>query len=126
MRHRRAILVLVASLVTGLSSVWAQDRLAVEDPRPLMLAALEAPSGEAHGILTGARADAIRARFNAAGPILIDVRTERRLTQAGCSRLVVSFHQDGVRLPGTPGPRRQVLDIGINYCRDGLPPRSSK
>jgi hypothetical protein len=126
MRQRIRILVVVQSAVMGMSSVWAQDRLAVEDPRPLMLAALEAPSGEAHGILTGTRADAIRARFNAAGPILIDVRTERRLAQAGCSRLVVSFHQDGVRLPEPPDPRRQVLDIGINYCRDGLPPRSTR
>jgi hypothetical protein len=29
-----------------------------------------------------------------------------------------------VQLPGVPAPRRQTIDFGINYCRDGLPPKS--
>lgn len=114
------------SLASGLSTTLAQDRLAVEDPRPVMLAALESPSGTAHGLLVGPRAEAIQARFKATGPILIDVRTDRRLAQAGCSRLLVNFHQDDVQLPGPGSPRRQTLEIGINYCRDGLPPRSTR
>ena len=37
--------------------------------------------------------------------------------------------QDGVQLPnygagGVQAPRRQTIDFGINYCRDGQPPRS--
>jgi hypothetical protein len=33
------------------------------------------------------------------------------------------FWQDGVLLPGASGPRRQTIDFGINYCRDGQPPQ---
>jgi hypothetical protein len=41
----------------------------------------------------------------------------------------VRFWQDGVQLPnygagGLLAPRRQTIDFGINYCRDGQPPRS--
>jgi hypothetical protein len=63
-------------------------------------------------------------RFRAAGPILIDVTTERRYSQPGCSRLKLTFSQDGVNLPGAAGPERKTVDIGLNYCRDGQPPKS--
>lgn len=106
------------------SMTTAQDRLAVPDARPLLLAAIDAPDGRAHGVLSGPMADAITARFKATSPIYIDVSTERRYTQQGCRRLKVSFWQDGAQLPGEPGPRRRTIDFGINYCRDGLPPRS--
>jgi hypothetical protein len=102
----------------------AQERMAVPDARPLLLAAIDAPDGRAHGVLAGPMADAITARFKATSPVYIDVSTERRYAQAGCRRLKVSFWQDGVQLPGAPAPRRQTIDFGLNYCRDGLPPRS--
>jgi len=94
-----------------------------------MLAALDSPDGEAHGFLVGEVADAISQRFNATTPIYIDVSTEMRYAQRGCSRLNVRFWQDGVQLPnygagGVQAPRRQTIDFGINYCRDGQPPRS--
>ena len=89
-----------------------------------VLAAIDAPDGRAHGVLSGPMADAITARFKATSPVYIDVSTERRYAQPGCRRLKVSFWQDGVQLPGEPGPRRRIIDFGINYCRDGLPPRS--
>ena len=89
-----------------------------------LLAAIDAPDGRAHGVLSGPMADAITARFKATSPVFIDVSTERRYAQSGCRRLKVSFWQDGVQLPGEPGPRRRTIDFGINYCRDGLPPRS--
>jgi len=108
-----------------LSSVaTAQERLAVPDARPLLLAAINAPDGRAHGVLAGPMAEAMTARFKATSPVYIDVSTERRYAQPGCRRLKVSFWQDGVQLPGEPGPRRRTIDFGINYCRDGLPPRS--
>ena len=80
-------------------------------------------------ILVGEVADAISKRFNATTPIYIDVSTEKRYAQPGCSRLNVRFWQDGVQLPnygagGVQAPRRQTIDFGINYCRDGQPPRS--
>jgi hypothetical protein len=116
----------VLGLVLVLSSCMAtaQERIAVPDARPLLLAAIDAPDGRAHGLLSGPLADAITARFKATSPVYIDVSTERRYAQPGCRRLKVSFWQDGVQLPGEPGPRRRTIDFGINYCRDGLPPRS--
>ncbi|MCM0609865.1 MAG: hypothetical protein KA711_12890 [Ideonella sp. WA131b] len=107
----------------------AQERLPVRDARQLMLAALDAPDGKAHGVLVGEVADAISQRFKATTPIHIDVRTEKRYAQPGCSRLSVRFWQDGVQLPnygagGVQAPRRQTIDFGINYCRDGQPPQS--
>lgn len=99
-------------------------RTLVPDARPVMLAALQAPDGQAHGVLTGEIADAITKRFGATSPIYIDVTTEKRYAQAGCSRLKVSFWQDGVLLPGALRPRRQTMDFGINYCLDGRPPQS--
>lgn len=102
----------------------APFRTPVPDARPVMLAALNAPDGIAHGVLTGDVADAITQRFGASSPIYIDVTTERRYTQAGCARLKVTFWQEGVNLPGAASPRRQTIEFGINYCLDGLPPRS--
>ena len=102
----------------------AQDRTPVQDARPLLIAAINAPTGEAHGMLVGEIADAVTQRFKGTSPIYIDVTTERRYAQPGCRRLNVRFWQDGVQLPGVPAPRRQTVDFGINYCRDGQPPKS--
>ena len=116
--------VLGLALVLSSSMVTAQERVAVPDARTLLLAAIDAPDGRAHGLLSGPMADAITARFKATSPVYIDVSTERRYAQPGCRRLKVSFWQDGVQLPGEPSPRRRTIDFGINYCRDGLAPRS--
>ncbi|MBI5721064.1 MAG: hypothetical protein KIT17_01625 [Rubrivivax sp.] len=120
---------LVAALgfVLGISgTALAQQRVAVPDARQLLIAAIDAPDGTARGILSGQLADAITERFKATTPIHIDVSTERRYAQDGCRRLKVSFWQDGVLLPGAPAPRRQTIDFGIDYCRDGMPPKSLK
>ena len=100
------------------------SRTPVPDARPLMLAAMQATDGEAHGVLTGDVADAITRRFGATSPIFIDVTTERRYQQPGCSRLKVLFWQEGVLLPGAKAARNQTMEFGINYCLDGLPPKS--
>jgi hypothetical protein len=102
----------------------AQDRTAVQDARPLLVAAIDAPGGAAYGRLVGEMAQAITQRFKGTSPIYIDVTTERRYVQAGCRRLKVRFWQEGVQLPGVAVPRRQTIDFGINYCRDGQPPKS--
>lgn len=102
----------------------AIPRTPVPEARALLLAAIQAPSGDAHGVLTGEIADAISKRFAATSPIFIDVTTERRYRQPGCSRLKVLFWQDGVLLPGASSARKQTMEMGINYCLDGLPPRS--
>lgn len=117
-----------ALLVAFALPAFADDvrRTPVPDARPLMLAALQATDGQAHGILTGEMADAITRRFGATSPIFIDVTTEKRYAQPGCSRLKVTFWQEGVLLPGALSPRRQTMDFGINYCLDGRPPQSPK
>ncbi len=113
------------AIITGtMLDASAQERIPVQDARPLLIAAIDAPSGEAHGMLVGEIADAVTQRFKGTSPIYIDVTTERRYAQAGCRRLKVRFWQDGVQLPGVPAPRRQTIDFGINYCRDGQPPKS--
>ncbi|HEY0844355.1 MAG TPA: hypothetical protein VGE12_03260 [Noviherbaspirillum sp.] len=99
-------------------------RTPVADPRPLLIAAIASPTGVAHGVLTGETADVINRKFQSKTPILIDVSTEKRYAQTGCSRLKVIFWQDDVHLPGATAPRKQTIAFGINYCRDGLPPRS--
>ena len=121
---RLSPLVMLATLLGALGAVQAQDRVPVQDARSLLIAAIESPSGQAQGVLVGDIADAITRRFQGTTPIYIDVTTERRYAQAGCSRLKVRFWQDGVQLPGVPAPRRQTIEFGINYCLDGQPPRS--
>jgi hypothetical protein len=108
------------------SAVGAQTpkRMPVTDARPLLVAALDSPGGEAHGVLVGSLADAITLRFKATSPIYIDVSTAKRYRQAGCGRFKVTFWQEGVSLPSSPSPRKQTIELGINYCSDGLPPRS--
>ena len=116
----------VALLAALALPVFADDvlRTPVPDARPLMLGALQATDGQAHGVLTGEMADAITKRFGATSPIYIDVTIEKRYAQSGCSRLKVTFWQDRVLLPGARTPRRQTMDFGINYCLDGRPPQS--
>ncbi|MDD5332876.1 MAG: hypothetical protein PHS32_03945 [Rhodoferax sp.] len=117
-------LIVLATPVFASDSARMIPRAEVSDARPVMLAAIQASDGEAHGILMGDVADAITRRFNGTSPIFIDVTTERRYQQPGCSRLKVLFRQDGVLLPGTPAPRKQTMEFGINYCLDGMPPKS--
>ena len=117
------VLVLAAAL-GAVGVAHAQQRVAVRDAKQLLIAAIDAPSGQAQGVLVGEDADAITQRFQGTTPIYIDISTERRYAQAGCSRLKVSVWQDGVQLPGSPSPRRQAIDFGIDYCRDGRPPKS--
>jgi len=108
----------------GAASAQTPERTPVADARPLLVAALDSPSGAAHGVLVGSLADAITLRFKASSPIYIDVVTEKRYRQAGCGRFKVTFWQEGVLLPSSSAPRKQKIELGINYCRDGLPPRS--
>lgn len=122
MKSRLTLLVVAAALCSH--QTLAQQRVSVVDARSLLIAAIDAADGQAHGALTGEIADAITQRFKGTTPIYIDVSTERRYAQAGCRRLKVRFWQDGVQLPGASAPRRQTIDFGINYCRDGLPPKS--
>lgn len=99
-------------------------RVPVEDVRVLMVAAIDSSDGIARGILAGRDANSITALFKGSGPILIDVTTIKRYAEAGCSRLRVAFSQDGVHAFAQAAPRRQKTAFGINFCRNGKPPKS--
>jgi hypothetical protein len=113
-----------AVIFTSISQGASFDRSPVPNLRPLMVSAIDSPTGEAHGVLAGDIADAITKKFQGTTPIYIDITTEKRYTQISCSRLRVTFWQDGVLLPGTPNRRKQTIEFGINYCRDGSAPKS--
>jgi hypothetical protein len=122
----------ISCILSAASCVHAQqeamDRPPVTDLRVLLLQALDSPQGRAQGKLVGEWADAITKKFSSsgmkAGDILVDVHTLKRYAQAGCSRLNIRLAQDGVLLPGAKQPRLQTMDVGLNYCRDGQPPKS--
>ncbi|MBY0366801.1 hypothetical protein CDN99_12630 [Roseateles aquatilis] len=121
----KALFVWATALLPALAAAQDAPRMPVTDVRVLLIAAIDSPTGEARGVFTGDMAKMITDRFKASGPILIDVTTQKRFSQAGCSRLNVHFSQDGVVLPGNPSPQAKSIDIGLNYCRDGLPPKST-
>jgi hypothetical protein len=123
---RRAVALIALAACAGAATPQQPERVATSDIKVLMASALEAHDGAAHGVLTGQAADAITARFGATTPIFVDVSTERRYAQPGCSRLKVAFWQDGVKLPQAAQPRRQTIEFGIDYCRDGQPPSARR
>jgi len=126
----KAYLLAAGALAASLAaSGAAETRMKVQDAKTLMIAAIDAADGRAHGVLTGEVAHAVTQTFQATSPVYIDVSTEKRYAQQGCARLKVTFWQDGVRLPsvnsgGLLPPRRQTIEFGVNYCRDGQPPNS--
>jgi len=99
-------------------------RSPVPNIRPLLLSALEAEDGRAHGLLVGEMADFITQHFKATSPIYVDVRTAKRYTQPGCARLLLNFWQEGVQLANGANPNKKEVEFGLDYCMDGLPPRS--
>lgn len=112
----------VAQTAAGAPALLRQ--IEVQDIRSLMVEAIDSPSGQVRAQLAGTLPDAVSQHFGASGPILLEVTTERRYRQPGCSRLKLSFSQDGVHLPGLAQPERRGVDVGMNYCRDGRPPQS--
>lgn len=115
-----AVWLVLATLATP---SLAQHRLPVADVRTLLLAAHDAPDGVAAGVLAGPSAEAISQRFSTTAPILVDVHTLHSLAQPGCRRLAVRISQAGVQLPGAAAPRLQVMEFGVDHCRDGTPPQ---
>lgn len=100
------------------------SRRPVTEVKPLMLEAIDSPSGDAHGRLTGELVDAISRQFKTSAPLNVDVTTLARYAEEGCRRLAVLIWQEDVRLRAEATGARQSVEFGINYCRNGLPPRS--
>ena len=123
-RPARHIAGIALIMLLGMRAHAGPVRTPVTDARPVLLAALQSGDGTAHGVLTGEMADAITKHFEATSPIYIDVSTTKRYRESGCARLKVVFWQEGVKLPDVSAPRKQTIEFGINYCHDGLPPKS--
>lgn len=89
--------------------------------KPLLLEAIDAPSGKAKGVLTGPVARQIASTTGSSSPILANVTTIKRLKQEGCRRLNLRLSQANVP---TKNGKKTVLamDYGFNMCRDGSPP----
>ncbi|MBB3122166.1 hypothetical protein [Pseudoduganella violacea] len=123
-RHWYGLLLAAAVPVLAQAQVQAQTgpRIPVEDFTPLLLQAIDAPSGTAQGTLIGPAAQAISQHFAASTPIRVDVSTQLVYAQHGCRRLQVAVWQDDVRLQPGAAPARQSITFGINYCLDGKPP----
>jgi hypothetical protein len=121
-----AIVTTVVLVILGVcrSAAGVPQRLQVDDLRSLLVAAIDSPSGEASAELTGEVISAISSRFKTASPLQVHVTTLRRYKQPGCSRLNVRLSQEGVQLPQATSPQTRMLDVGMNYCRDGNPPVS--
>lgn len=122
-RQRPPVWLLIMGALSSAASA-EPVRIPVQDFKVLLVQAIDAPDGKAHGILVGELATALSARMQTAAPILLDVSTLKRYRQEGCRRLNLRIRQDAVVLPGTTQPQSKFLDVGINYCRDGSPPRS--
>jgi len=108
----------VSSSPGATSDVWV-----VEDLRPLLVQAIDAPGGTSTGILAGPLAQVLRSRAISADPVRVDVTTLKAYREPGCKRLNVRFRQSNVRLGSEP-PADRELAFDLNYCRDGRPPRS--
>ena len=108
----------IAALALVVTTASAAESFSV---KALLMQALNAPDGEAKGIVTGKEADAIHAATGASDPIRAEVSTIKKFNQEGCSRLAVRLVQ-----PNTPTKEGGKTDFALNYelnlCRNGMPP----
>lgn len=90
----------------------------------LLVAALQSPQGTAVGIFGGPMFRMMREHFKTDAPLLVDVTTIQRYAQPGCARLNLQISQQAVRMTATAAPEDRFVDLGLNYCTDGMPPKS--
>lgn len=125
MKTLATILFCVASSLASGQSVL-EDRVKVEDATSLMLAAMNAPDGQAKGVLVGRLANEVSRKYGPTKAVLVDVTTVSKLQQEGCSLLKVTFHLVGAQLEGSPKPRDSSPVVQLGLCKDGKQPKQSK
>lgn len=123
-RTAHRISALVAALALAASAAAEVPRPEISDLRALFRAAIDSPDGRAVGVLRTPEADALTRQVGMRTPVLVDVDTQTAYAQEGCRRLRVTFRLDGVILAPGAAPQRRVMQYGLNYCRDGQPPKS--
>jgi hypothetical protein len=89
--------------------------------KQLMVRAIDAPDGKAHGYILGSIADKFKKTTGSSGRVSAEVSTIKSFNREGCKRLNVHLTQSDV--PTSEGQTADfVIDYGLNMCRDGSPP----
>ena len=89
--------------------------------KQLMVRAIDAPDGKAHGYILGSIADKFKITTGSSGRVSAEVSTIKSFNREGCKRLNVRLTQSEV--PTSEGQTADfVIDYGLNMCRDGSPP----
>ncbi|MCZ2157574.1 MAG: hypothetical protein LC114_27380 [Bryobacterales bacterium] len=103
---------IVASLAFVLSHLAVPSAFAAEyaSVGQLMLQALDAPGGTAHGVIVGPVAKKFRDTTGSVAPVMAEVTTLKSFRQEGCKRLNVRLKQANV--PTTDG---KLTEFGFDY-----------
>lgn len=96
----------------------------LDNLRPLVLEAIESPSGTAWGILGGDAAKFIYNQTAATTPLRVTVTRLIKYNQPGCARLNAQFQQDDVRIPMEKTAKNREVNFQFNYCLDGRAPKT--
>ena len=115
---RIARLFVFAFLYLTVTSATAAE---YDSVKSLMLEAIDATGGAAHGVIVGPIARKFAMATGSMAPVVVDVTTLKRFEQEGCCRLNVRMMQANV--PTREGKLAEFgIDYRLNLCRDGSPP----
>ena len=108
----------VVTFITMSAPAFALEYTSVKQ---LMVRAIDAMDGTAHGFILGSIADKIKKTTGSSGLVRAEVSTIKSFNRDGCKRLNVRLSQSDV--PTSDGKTADfVVDYGLNMCRDGSPP----
>jgi hypothetical protein len=91
--------------------------------KPLLLEAIDAPGGQAAGIVTGPLAGFFRQTTRSQSPIVATVTTTGSFKQPGCKRLNLHLKQGDVQT-ASGEMRNFEVSYGLNLCRNGEAPQA--
>lgn len=98
----------------------SKDILAA-DLKQYLIAAIDTPNGQSDGELSGPMAEFFKAQTHSTSPVMVQVRTVKKFSAAGCARLQATLLQDAV-----PTQDGKLIPFAVRYelnlCRDGQPP----
>ena len=108
----------VIAFITMSAPTFALEYTSVKQ---LMVRAIDAPDGKAHGYILGSIADKFKKTTGSSGRVSAEVSTIKSFSRDGCKRLNVRLTQSDV--PTSDGQTADfAIDYGVNMCRDGSPP----
>ena len=102
-------------------ALLASKDILATDLKQHLIAAIDAPNGQADGELNGPTAEFFKAQTRSSVPVMVQVRTVKKFAEAGCARLQATLAQDAV--PTQDGKQIPfAIRYELNLCRDGQPP----